>query len=317
MTNSRIRYGALALTAVFTLLVATGRADGAPASAAPQDVRTASVQAVSAGQTTIIVSDQDATLTRQRLIEILRRQPSSLGRVLKLDPSLLANQAYLAPYPALATFLAQHPEVAHNPGYYLQAIDVPEVVTSNQRSEMLLFWRGFIGDVVAFSVFCVIVATLTWLVRLIVDHRRWNRVSKVQAEVHNKLLDRLTANDELVAYMQSSAGARFLESAPIQMDAGPRSVSAPLGRILLSVQIGIVLAAGGFGLLAVNRWLGPGLDADVTVPMFTMSVLAIALGIGFAVSALVSYMLSARLGLLEPVTLPSAERGAAATRHVS
>jgi len=39
--------------------------------------------------------------------------------------------------------------------------------------------------------------------------------AKVQAEAHTKLLDRLTSNDELLAYVQSSAGSRFLQSAPM------------------------------------------------------------------------------------------------------
>ena len=47
---------------------------------------------------------------------MLGKYPPSLGRVLKLDPTLMTNQDYLAPYPELAAFLAQHPEVAHNPG---------------------------------------------------------------------------------------------------------------------------------------------------------------------------------------------------------
>ena len=35
-----------------------------------------------------------------------------------LDPSLLSNQSYLAPYPALLSFLNGHPET-HNPSYYV------------------------------------------------------------------------------------------------------------------------------------------------------------------------------------------------------
>ncbi len=84
------------------------------------------------------------------------------------------------------------------------------------------------------------------------DYRRWIRQNKVQTEVHTKLLERLTGNDELLAYIQSPAGAKFLESSPITLDAGPRNVGAPLGRILWTIQAGVVLLAGGVGLLMVG-----------------------------------------------------------------
>ena len=38
--------------------------------------------------------------------------------VFDLDSTLLDNPGYLQTYPALANFLAQHPEIRHNPQYY-------------------------------------------------------------------------------------------------------------------------------------------------------------------------------------------------------
>ena len=35
--------------------------------------------------------------------------------MLRLNPTLMTNADYLAPGPELTAFLAQHPEVAHNP----------------------------------------------------------------------------------------------------------------------------------------------------------------------------------------------------------
>src|SRR3954465_13451098 len=66
---------------------------------------------------------QSADQTRRELEELLRQYPPSLGRVLRLDSTLLGNQSYLQPYPALAAFLAQHPEVAHNVSYFLAEFD--------------------------------------------------------------------------------------------------------------------------------------------------------------------------------------------------
>jgi hypothetical protein len=83
-------------------------------------------------------------------------------------------------------------------------------------------------------------------------HRRWGRLAKVQAEAHTKLLDRFTANDELIAYVQSPAGSQFLQSAPIALDPGARRMGAPFNRILWSVQAGLVLGMAGLGLRFIS-----------------------------------------------------------------
>src|SRR5690349_20287340 len=61
---------------------------------------------------------RDASQVRDALQRLLQQYPPSLGQVLRLDPSLLTNPQYLAPYPNLSAFLMQHPEVAHNPIYF-------------------------------------------------------------------------------------------------------------------------------------------------------------------------------------------------------
>jgi len=110
-------------------------------------------------------------------------------------------------------------------------------------------------------------------------------------------MDRLTSNEELLAYIQTPAGKRFLESAPIPLDAGPQPMAAPLNRILRSAQTGLVLAFGGIGLFYAFSRLQP--EKGDFEPMFVISVLAVALGIGFIISAVVAYVFSQRLGLLQ------------------
>jgi hypothetical protein len=129
-------------------------------------------------------------------------------------------------------------------------------------------------------------------------------VSRVQTEVHNKLLERFAGTGDLMAYVQSPAGRRFLESAPIPLDPGPRSVAPPLGRILWSVQAGVVLSVVGLGFEVVSRRV----VEDIGQPLALIGVLAIALGIGFILSGGASYVLARRLGLLEPVSGGVAER---------
>ena len=42
---------------------------------------------------------------------------------MRIDPSLMRNEAYLAPYPAIAAFLQQHPDIVQNPNYYLEHVN--------------------------------------------------------------------------------------------------------------------------------------------------------------------------------------------------
>ena len=105
-------------------------------------------------------------------------------------------------------------------------------------------WRQVLDGLAAFGGFGMAIALLAWLIRILVDYRRWKALAKVQTDVHTKILDRFTANDDVLAYIQSPAGSKFLQSSPILLDAAPRSVGAPLGRILWSVQGGVVLIAG-------------------------------------------------------------------------
>lgn len=230
---------------------------------------------------------------RSDFLEMLERYPPSLGVLLKLDPSLMATDQYLAPYPAVAQFLAQHPEVRRNPAYYLEpirsSVNSPYYADSSTRVV-----ENMMDGIGVFAIMVTMLSALGWLIRTLVDYRRWGRLAKVQAEAHTKLLDRFTGNEELLAYVQSPAGSRFLQSAPISLDGGTRTMGAPLSRILWSLQAGVVLAAVGVGLNYVSGHVDP----DVSQPIYAISVIAVSLGIGFIISAGLSFFLSRRMGLL-------------------
>ena len=244
-----------------------------------------------------IRDDQNAEQTRERLNELLQNYPPTVGRVLKLDPSLLGSPDYLAPYPALAGFLAQHPEVAHNPDFFLERIRIDRFSSDDPRMRARQDFYNMLGSLAAFFAFLVVTAVLIWIIRLIVMQRRWNRTSKVQFDTHAKLLDRFTSNEDLLAYVQTPAGRRFLEATPIPLQEDqPRTIGAPLSRILWSVQAGVVLAAGGLGMLYVSSRF-----TDEPAQFFmVVGVVTIALGAGFMMSAVAAYALSRRLGLMEP-----------------
>jgi hypothetical protein len=241
------------------------------------------------------VDDMDAERTREALMEVLRRHPPSVGRVLKLDPTLMRNDTYLAAYPSLRQFLTQHPDVQQSPSYYLSEVRVGgdgEWQPPTQRQRML---ETFLAGAAGFTVFVIVLTTLVWLLRTLLDQRRWNRLSKIQAEVHTKLMDRFATSEELMAYVQTPSGRRFLEAGPVPLEEAPRSIGAPFGRILWSAQVGVVLFVTGLGLLYVSSRA----FEEMREFFFIVGALSLALGAGFAVSSLASYILSRRLGLVE------------------
>ncbi len=247
------------------------------------------------------IDERRAEDVRRAFREVMNRYPPALGRVLRLDPTLLTNEAYLTPYPALAEFLRMHPEVTRYSGYFLSYADEggnswePATADARARSEALTMWRGFLGDMTAFSVFLVVTGALIYLVRYFVSHRRWLRATKVQTDVHNRLLERFSSNDELLAYVQSPAGAKFLQASPVSVESSDTpAVAAPLNRILWSVQVGLVLATGGLGLLFIRNHL----IEEISQLLMVMGTIAVSLGVGFTLAAVASYVISSRLGLL-------------------
>ena len=240
------------------------------------------------------IDEPDAQRTKDEVSRLLDRYPPTLRETLALDASLLENQPYLASYPALVGFLTKHPEIAHNPSFYIGERSGGRG-PRDRATQVTDLWRDVLGGLAAFIGFGMAIGLLVWLIRTIVDYRRWSQLAKVQTDVHTKLLDRFTANDDLLAYIQSPAGSKFLESSPIRLDTSPRAVGAPLGRILWSVHGGLVLVAGGIGLQVV----GARVADEAAQPLHALGVLAIALGLGFVISAIVSFVISQRLGLIE------------------
>jgi hypothetical protein len=295
MTNRRFPRLRIAFV---TALILASTMPAAPVLAQAGSTAAAPVRVTTPGGATVEVPV--SADVRRELISILRNYPPALGQVLKLDPTLMTNDAYLQPYPGLTAFFRQHPEVLRDPSYYLAPIETRSY--SGYEDPAVRVWNDMIEMVTVLLVIAGIAIALGWIIRTVVDHRRWHRIARVQSEAHAKLLDRFTANDELLAYVQSPAGSRFLTSAPVTLDSGVRQPGAPFGRILWSVQAGFVLFAGGLGLAWVTS--RSAIDPMVVQPLYTLGVLGLALGIGFIVSAGAAYMLSRRLGLFEDPLAP-------------
>ncbi|HKE87449.1 MAG TPA: hypothetical protein VKB50_27015 [Vicinamibacterales bacterium] len=242
-------------------------------------------------QVPVYQDNPNAPETRQRLQELLRQYPPSVSEVLRADPTLLTRADYLAPYPALVAFLQQHPEIVRNPSYFLGRFEYYERLPNDRSFELLQMMLAGIGLTMLGS---ALIGVLIWLVRTAIDHRRWLRLTRTQTEVHTKLLDRLSTNEELMAYIQSTAGRRFLESAPVNVELESRTPNAPVSRILWSLQAGLVLGSLGLGFWLVQTRV----EAQLAEAFWIMGALIAALGFGFVASAIVAYVISARMGLV-------------------
>ena len=267
-----------------------------PASAQTAPERGVVVRTQQGDRVVLPVTAED---TREDLRAILQKYPNSVGEILRRDPSLMARADYMAAYPDLAKFLDEHPEIARNVEFYFEGF----AAWQNPRRrldpsfEALGVLLGGLG--VGFTL--ILLATLIiWLVRAFIQHRRWLKASQVQAEVHTKLMDRMTTNEELLAYVQSPAGRRFLEATPVRPEADSPSFSAPVGSIIWSLMAGVVLTVLGIGF----RYAGNFVKDDAHDAIIVVGVIILSLGVGFIIASLMAFVLSSRLGLFPTKPAP-------------
>lgn len=270
-----------------------------------------------------LLNDKDVAATQVELIRLLRLSPT-LTTVVSHDPTLLANQDYVERNnPQLAAFLTAHPEVARNPEYFLFSHLPHEAGETDEVLERAVWpdiyrardrpgpFEEFLHDLAPLLAFLGFLFVLTLMVRMFVENRRWGRVFKLQSEVHGRLIDKFGSNQELAAYMQSDAGRRFLEAAPIAVNLeGGHRVPNAVARVLTPLQIGVVMVLLGTGLLLLRR-AGPDLDQ----PMLVFGTIVLMPGIGFILSAGITWLLAARLGLMPPPAIETQSASPYGSRH--
>jgi hypothetical protein len=274
MTRSRLIIAALILACPPLLFAATTSTSPAPA--------------------TNVVLQADSLSVRQNLMTTLHGLPPEVGMVLKLDPTLFGNHDYLASYPSLAAFVNDHPEVAHNPRFFLENVDIHTDYRPDPPNVRI--WDRMMETLSIIFLFVLAAGTILWVVKTVVESRRSSRTSQAQSETMSKLFDRFGTNDDLLAYLESPAGKRLLDAAGGSMEPGPRALSAPMNRIFWSVQVGLVATAVGVGMQLVSLRV----PAELDPPVFAVGVTLLSIGVGFLLSAFVSYVLSRRLGLWPP-----------------
>jgi len=291
-----------AVPAVLCALAVSAQTPPAPAHAAAAERRLAQAQPAMPAAS---VNDHDLEETQKELIRLLKLSPT-LTPVVAHDPSLLADQAYVSRNnPQLADFLAAHPEVARNPEFYLFT-HVHQNDGSPDEALERAVWPGLVprndswsaNDVIdpiaCLVAFACFLAALVWFVRQFLENRRWSRIFKLQSEVHGRLIDKFGSNQELSGYMETEAGKRFLEAAPIPV-AFEQDQHMPnaIARVLTPLQIGVVLVLLGVGFFMLRH-----VRIEMYDPMMVLGTVALMPGLGFIISAGITWVLAARLGMI-------------------
>jgi hypothetical protein len=260
-------------------------------------------------------TEKDLAATQEQLIKLLRESPT-LTTVVEHDPSLLSNQEYVRKNnPQLAQFLEAHPEIPLNPDYYLftnldnedghrdRALEHAVWPDLSHDSRPRPVFEVMINDGGPFVVLVFLSGVVLWLVRVFLENRRWNRIFKLQMEVHGRLIDKFGTSQELLTYMDTEAGKRFLEAAPLPVNfEGDQRMPSGVARILTPLQIGVVLSLLGIGFFLLRHT-----HRDMELPMLFLGTVFLMPGLGFIISAGITWMLAGRLGLMP-------DSGAATTR---
>jgi hypothetical protein len=139
----------------------------------------------------------------------------------------------------------------------------------------------------------IIFGTFGWVVYTIATNIRKAHGARAVANLHSKLLDKCAASQDLVTYLESNSGQKFLESAGGE---APQAWS----RILNATQAGFVLSLVGTAELIVRNIEH---DFDTADFLLISGAIALAIGIGFLISAITSFALSRSWGLLTPSRL--------------
>ena len=125
-----------------------------------------------------------------------------------------------------------------------------------------------------------------WIIITIVNGSRRARVTRTHMEMCQRVLDKFGSSAEMAEFLKTEEG-RQLMAAPMDDPA-----QGGYGRILRSVQVGIVLGVVG----AAALFLAVQSDEREFVLLGFMTV---ALAIAFLLAAAASYVLSRRWGLIQ------------------
>lgn len=139
------------------------------------------------------------------------------------------------------------------------------------------------AEVILFPIFFSLIGFVIWI---IFSSIRRYKTAKLQAEMQTKLLEKFGSGQELLTYVQSDAGKRFLESLTMEQ-------RTPYGRILGAAQVSVILVLLSFAFLFLR-----GRVSGAEEGFLVFGSITLCLGLGFGLSAALSYYMSRSFGLL-------------------
>lgn len=146
----------------------------------------------------------------------------------------------------------------------------------------------FMSDLVPMVVIVAMVIGSTRVLTLLVAAFRNRAHLRSQTELHNKMLEKFGTTEEFTAYLQSDAGKSLFENLS-------NEPVAPQNKILGSIQKSAILIFLGIGLIVLGQMFLPFDSGSI---MFAVGVISLMIGIGFAVSSIISYRLAKSWGII-------------------
>lgn len=143
------------------------------------------------------------------------------------------------------------------------------------------------GELIPIIIVPVIFLVMGWMVRTVSVNRRLRETARMQTEMQTKLLEKFGTSQEMLQYLESEAGKKFVESASLER-------ANPHGRILSGIQAGILLVLGSVAMFASSSNFDR--EGPAQVCSF-LGLMGIMLGSGFLISSFVAYRLSKNWGL--------------------
>jgi len=120
------------------------------------------------------------------------------------------------------------------------------------------------------------------------DAKRRQAQIQAQSDLQNRLLEKFSAPQDVAQFLQTEGGRRFLQGLTADVRQAGR-------RILTAMQIGVVLSSLGLGAIVLGVTYG----TPNRNPGVILGGLILALGVGFLISAAISYWLSKSWGLID------------------
>ncbi len=137
-------------------------------------------------------------------------------------------------------------------------------------------------------IFMALFALAAWFFWL--DAKRRQALVQARSDLQNRLLEKFASPQDVAQFLQTEGGNRFLQ--------GLTTDARHAGRgILRAMQVGVVITA--FGVAAVSLGVAYPRQNHGANPGVIIGSLILSLGVGFLISAGLSYFLSKKWGMME------------------